>query len=68
MAKACSECGGVGEVPEALPCQKCQGRGFIPGKPPKPCPVACDGGQVKTGQMVTCLNCQGTGREPDILW
>ncbi len=69
MAKACSECGGLGEVAETLPCTTCKGAGFIPGNPPKPCPVlACDGGQVKTGKVVTCTNCQGSGREPEIDW
>jgi RecJ-like exonuclease len=62
----CSECGGIGEVPETYPCPRCGGSGFLPGKPPKPCPnTSCDNGQVKTGKVVTCTNCRGTGKEPN---
>lgn len=68
MAKACRECKGVGEVPETLPCPVCGGLGFIPGKPPKPCPnTSCNDGQVRTGELVTCTDCRGTGKEPE-LW
>jgi DnaJ-class molecular chaperone len=66
MAEACKECGGIGKVPETLPCRTCRGRGFITGKPPKPCP-SCRDGQVRTGRNVTCTDCNGTGKEPD-LW
>lgn len=69
MAKACSECGGPGEVEEVLPCTTCKGVGMIPGKPPRACSnPKCRNGQVKTGNVVTCTNCGGSGREPEILW
>ena len=37
MAKTCGECGGVGEVPETLPCKTCRGRGFITSLSGYPC-------------------------------
>jgi DnaJ-class molecular chaperone len=69
MAKACSECGGSGQVPDQVPCPTCGGKGHIldENKKPKDCPDGCDWGQVETGNFVTCLNCGGTGKEPDLF-
>jgi DNA-directed RNA polymerase subunit RPC12/RpoP len=66
VTKLCSECGGLGEIPEVIPCPYCKGRGLIPGKPPVPCPNVgkCDWGKVETGKLVICLVCKGTGEEP----